>query len=89
MERFTPLPPGTNADGMATAPTEAMLSTAANIAPRAKRSQGPRGRWCASEETKVEFHCGVAGEGSRERAMTRGSRRQQPQEDSQSSWEAS
>ena len=43
IERFTPLLPGTNVDGMATAFTQAMLSTAANIAPRAKRCQGPRG----------------------------------------------
>ena len=31
-----------------------MLSTAANIAPRAKRSLGPK-EWYASEETKAEM----------------------------------
>ncbi|MEP2987320.1 MAG: hypothetical protein ABJO88_00030 [Parasphingorhabdus sp.] len=41
-------------DKMATAFAAAMLSTAANIAPRAKHSQGPSGR-CASEETKVKM----------------------------------
>ena len=35
IERFTPLPHDTDVDGMATAFTEAMLSTAANIASRA------------------------------------------------------
>ena len=35
IERFTPLPPGTDVDGMATAFTRAMLSSATNIAPRA------------------------------------------------------
>ena len=52
-ERFTPLPPGTDVDGMAMVFAETMLSTAANIVPRAKRSQGPAG-WCASEQTKAE-----------------------------------
>ena len=33
---------------------DAILPTAANIAPRAKRSQGPAG-WCASGETKEEM----------------------------------
>ena len=54
IERFTPLPTGTDVDGMATVFTEAMLSTAANIAPRATRCQGPTG-WCYSEETKEEM----------------------------------
>ena len=40
---------------MVTAFTEAMLSTAADIAPRAKRCQGQRG-WCSSEETKADTH---------------------------------
>ena len=53
IERLTPPPLGTDVDGMATPFAEAMLSTAAHIAPRAKRSQGPKG-WCASEETKAE-----------------------------------
>ena len=39
---------------MAKAFTETMLSTAANIAPRAKRCQGPSG-WRCSEETKAEM----------------------------------
>ena len=39
---------------MAVVFAKAMLSTAANIAPRAERSQGPAG-WCASEETKAEM----------------------------------
>ena len=53
IERFTPLPPGTDVDGMATAFTEAMLSTATNIiAPRARRCQGPR-RWRSSAERVV------------------------------------
>ena len=42
-ERFTPLPHGTNVDGMATVFAEAMLSTAAYIAPRTERSQEGRG----------------------------------------------
>ena len=53
-ERFTPLPPSMDVDGMAMVFTEAMLSTAANFAPGAKRSQEPAG-WCASEETKTEM----------------------------------
>ena len=52
-ERFTSLPPATDVDGMRMMFAEAMLSSAANIAPRAKRSQGPAG-WCASEQTKAE-----------------------------------
>lgn len=39
---------------MATVFAEAMLSTAASIAPRAKRSQ-ERAGWCASEEPKAEI----------------------------------
>ena len=54
IEKFTPLPLGTDVDGTATTFAEAMPSTAANIAPRAKRSLGPKG-WCASEETKAEM----------------------------------
>ena len=54
IERFTPLLLGTDVDRMATTFAEAMLSTAANIAPRAKRSQGSK-RLCASEETKAEM----------------------------------
>ena len=53
-ERFTPLPPSMDVDGMAMVFTKAMLSTAANFAPGAKRSQEPAG-WCASEETKTEM----------------------------------
>ena len=52
--RFIPLPPGTDVDGMAVAFAEAMLSTAANIAPREKCSQGPAG-WYASKEKKAEM----------------------------------
>ena len=54
IERFNPLPLGTDVDGKATALTETMLSTAANIAPRVQRCQGPRG-WCSIKETKVEM----------------------------------
>ena len=43
IESFTPLPPGTHAHGMATMFTEAMLSTAANIAPHAKAMPGTEG----------------------------------------------
>lgn len=42
-EKFTPLPLGTDVDGMTMVFAESMLSTAANIAPRAKRSQDRRG----------------------------------------------
>ena len=54
IERFTPLPLGIDVDGMATTFAESMLSTAANIAPRAKRSLGPK-EWYASEETTAEM----------------------------------
>ena len=41
IERFTPLPLGTDVDGMASTFAEAILSTAEKITPRAKRSQEP------------------------------------------------
>ena len=66
---------------------EAMLSTAADIAQRAKRSQGPAG-WCASDETKAEMLAAcVAREGGRERAVARGSKQHQPQGTSETIWE--
>ena len=67
IERFTPLPHDTDVDGMATAFTEAMLSTAANIASRAM--SGTEG-----VVPQLRNACGVAGEESHERAIACGSR---------------
>ena len=52
---LTPLPPGTTrcVDNEATTLAEALLSTAARLAPPVRRKQGPRG-WCAPEEVKAE-----------------------------------
>ena len=54
---LTPLPPGTTrrVDDEAATLAEALLSTAARLAPSARRKQGPRG-WCAPEEVKAELH---------------------------------
>ena len=54
---LTPLPPGTTrcVDDEATTLSEALLSTAARLAPPVGRKQGPRG-WCAPEEVKAELH---------------------------------
>ena len=54
---LTPLPPGTTryVDEEATTLAEALLSTAARLAPPVGRKQGPRG-WCAPEEVKAELH---------------------------------
>ena len=47
---------GTNATHCeATTLAEALLSTAARLAPPVRRKQGPRG-WCAPEEVKAELH---------------------------------
>ena len=53
IERFAPLPLGTDVDGMVSTFADAILSIAENIAPRAKRRQGPNW-WCASKEKKAE-----------------------------------
>ena len=54
---LTPLPPGTTrcVEDEATTLAEALLSTAARLAPPVRRKQGPRG-WCAPEEVKAELH---------------------------------
>ena len=54
---LTPLPPGItrSVDGEASTLAEALLSTAARLAPPIRRKQEPRG-WCAPEEVKAELH---------------------------------
>ena len=54
--KLTPLPPGTthSVDDEAATLAEALLSTAARLAP-VRRKQGPRG-WCVPEEVKAELH---------------------------------
>ena len=61
---------GTNATHCeATTLAEALLSTAARLAPPVRRKQGPRG-WCAPKEVKSGVACAMAREGRREDATT-------------------
>ncbi|CAN0537411.1 unnamed protein product, partial [Laminaria digitata] len=55
INKLTPPPPGTtdSVDNRATALVETVLSTAAKLAPRTSRKQGPLG-WCTPEEVKAE-----------------------------------
>ena len=86
LERFTPLPPGTDVDGMARVFAESMLWTAANVTPRAKRS-GVLAGWRVSEETKAEKLAAWRKREATREAIARGSKQQHPQEIPENSWE--
>lgn len=53
--KTTPLPRGAFVDGMAAVLADALLLTAAPLAPPTKRKQGSRG-WCSSEEVVIEMN---------------------------------
>ncbi|CAM9959324.1 unnamed protein product, partial [Pylaiella littoralis] len=54
-DRISPFIEGANVDELASALTPAVMSTAADVAPRAKGKRLPSG-WCASEEVQQEIH---------------------------------
>ena len=54
-DRISPTMAGANVDEVASALTTAVMSTAADVAPRAKGKRLPSG-WCASEDVQREIH---------------------------------